>query len=341
MRAEVLAAFLVVAPVLGAGLGGGWLPGDDAGTTVDATVTTDGADWGTFTWNGSGQAGDWVVLYRPLPAPTDDVSYDIRYEVTASGSGEDPTGVFIVPPELFWRESDGTVENVFLDPDVRVAPDGGDIAASADQSWRSRISGAVWDGFLFAVGADADWTAEVTVDLASDGATVGPDHHATGTGTTLAYPGQRLAGLPDGPAGRVDLDRDLARGGWSHLEVQFDPLQPDGVRDYDVRFPDGSSWDKLGYGYGAYAVLVGYSHRSNKVDFLGTMADEPGPFRSRVTYAEATTRLDLALMHLPSDGGHLPADMREMFYVGFDDPFGSGPLMAPGGDVIVDMERIG
>lgn len=298
MDARVLVAFLLILPVLP------WTAGAEPAPA---------SAWGRLETSLAGAADEWVVVRHALPVPTDEVHYRVSFTLHVAGPSPQ---ALVLPPTLVSRHGVDLLL-AFSDAAILTAdrlPGGRYEESGSFGAWTS----GTFEGFVFAVGATAPWTLDARIELAEGGPTVAPERVVQGSGIQRAE-SSPLLGAPSGPAGVSTLAVQLDKAGWSHVEVDRTPLQPDAVRTYDVAFPSGHVYRRTGYGVGVDALVVGQSDRTDLPDGIGTFRDAPGPFRAEVRHAEASVGLTLRLMSL--QGADQAFSDLSARYLTFRDPF--------------------
>lgn len=287
----------------------------------------DEATWETLVFSRSGAPGEWALFYHELPEPVDQIEYGFELETSAGGGDQDEVGLFVSRPALVSSSGDELRHRLFHPFETRgplfTDRDGGTVSYDREENWRSSIGGGLWTGFFFFVASNAPWEVHLEIHLEDqEGPTVGPGFLSTGDDAVLVPHGdQTLSPLDEGPvAGSIDLDADLSPG-WTHLQYEHDAVQPDGVRSYEAVFQDGFSYQGTGRQTGYYLPMLGGSASStNWRDYMGHLSTQGDTFSSSVSYAQAHTRMEAALIHLPLGQEDLP-DGLTLSYAGSSWPF--------------------
>lgn len=278
-----------------------------------------------------GPAGTYQAVHFPLrevhPAQTGAVvetDVDARVEGAAG-----PGHLFVLAPVVLGEE-DGRVVAALLPPFERQG------ILVATNSYRVTSGFGAYHylpfvGGLVVVGSDRPWNATVTFRL-------GPAEPAR---VTQALPlsffvgAERAYGLPDGPAGSLNLEASVPAG-WTHQQVVNAPIEPDQVRDYAFVLPDGQAVQGTATMTGYWVPGLVGSASSNTVDAYGSFRQPAGNARMALTYVHADLSVDLALAVLAEFPA--PEAWTEVAYRGHAWPFvdfvgeppGRGPSMGAG-----------
>lgn len=293
-----------------------------AGNASDAANHT---AWGTLSMSAHGAGGDFVVAYQALPGNPTELSWSVDFHAEAHGASGGPVNLFAWPPALVDHFASGAEAGnaPFKDHDFVHADSG---TATSDYTLQAGSGifgeGAYFSGVLFGVTADGPWNATWTFDI-GDGPTVQPSLILNGTGATLHYGSDRLAGIPKAPAGQMTLDADIKEPGWTHLELVRDALEPNTIRDYEITLPNGHAYNGIGEQQGYWVVVMG-SSGSNTFDAVGSLRDAAGHLHAKVTYAETDLGEELAYAHMPYDPSRLPDEIGGGNYTAFNWPFPPG-----------------
>jgi len=295
---------------------------------TNVTGVAAAAGWSQVAVSADGQAGDWLVVYQPLPEPVQSLAVHVTVHATASApSPGAPANLFVWAPALVSGENGSVfLENAPFEPHVFFHTDSGPATFATDRSYGT-ASGASFHGVLLAVAADQPWSFSATFGvldekgLPTNGTTVAPSTLLSGNGAAFAYGGTRTAGLPQAPAGDVQLDAPVNGTGWTHIDLFRAALEPDAVRDYDVKLANGHAMSGLATSDGYYVPMAGGSSGSGAPDGVGSLRDVAGTAHAKVTYAETDLGVSFGIVHLPYDTARLPADLGNGNYYAFQWPF--------------------
>lgn len=259
----------------------------------------------------TGAAGDWLVYYQPFLSPATGVGVSATLEVaTASPLGE-PVSLFVLPPLVVYDRSptDRGLYDLFASASVVTQAAGGPLTRDVSTGASMGSSGLM--GVVVAVAASHAWTADLTIDVAAN-APLGAPVVLRGSDARFAS----AAAVATPGAGRSELTMDIATPGWTHLAAEGFHAQPVGVRSYDVRFPNGYRFAGTGTMTGANALAVGLANSNNYWGGFGATGDVPGTLTAGLTYAEASTGVNLGAVHLT--GAALPSTLASLNYRTFD-----------------------
>lgn len=325
--------------LLAVGLAGCIQPGDGGTVSGEGAEPHGDADWRTMSINMTGEPGEWLFFYHPLPEPVDEVAYDLDVQVRASGDRDAPAALFTSRPSLVldWDSTDHLdyrMSHVFeAQGPLFVARDGGDLGFDRSGSFSAGVGGGVWTGFSFIVGSNVAWQAQVEIVLQdASGGSVGPSFVSRGEGVSVMADYERSIGVADGAlVGQVEWDAQIDEPGWTHIQYDYDALQPIGVREYEFRFPGGDSISGTGQITGYYVPMLGGSASSGGwLDYCATVTSMDGSAASHMTYAQAQSRLEVAGVHLPMNESALPDSFGPVGYCQSGWPFHDPPLIASG-----------
>lgn len=281
-------------------------------------VNRTGGNWSRLVFEGGGPAGSWVYAYQALPEPTDGISLNVTYNLRVDGDDGQRTVAVLAGPQAAIDEGDGfNVLDFPIDPPILLGEGG--IERSVDRSFGLGVGSGAVTGVGFAVGADAPWNLSVAVVRPdADGPTTRPGYeHVNASGLTVYDDVSRLVSDLDDGANRVSLSGEIDRPGWTNLQILYDVIQPDDVRDIQVSFPDGTSYhgrmDRTGYktlgsgcaatGGGEVSPVFMRPHE----DLYGTYTNTPGGFDAQLTHVGASANVSMIAVHLPIMPGDLPA----------------------------------
>lgn len=356
-RSTTVRTGALVAAVVAALLVGATIPAGPVGASGDgAQAAEDGGGgeggdvgpWQNVTLSTTGDAGEWLVFHQPLPEPLTEIEFEFTVTVTATGDPLEPVGLFTSRPTLTIDWGDGvayrpshTFEErgpLFMDRD------GGTLTYDRNERWSAAVGGGNFTGFFFVVGSNAPWSADVTVQVKdAEGGTIDPEFLSEGSGVVLIPEGDQVSGLPNGALiGTIELDTTIDEPGWTHLQYDYDELQPDGEREYDIAFPD-VAWSGTGMMTG-YHLVGGTASSSNWFDYFGAIRGSAGLVDSRLDYTQAQSRMDAALIHMPMGDDDLPASFLDLPYANSNWPFQDrpGPLvLSDGPGQTLTMQRLG
>lgn len=278
--------------------------------TGPADVPRIDGNWSRIEHEASGPAGSWVYAYQPLSEPEESLGMDVTYDLTVSGDPDQRVVAFAASPMPAVDEGDGfNILARAIDPPILVGE--GEVTRHIELGFGLGVAGGTIPGVGWAVGADAPWEVSMTVTLGGDGPTTRPLYEHGGRG---------LAVLDDNPipvasqaVGRAGLDDEVPGPGWTTLQVLYDVLQPDDVRNMDAVFPDGTEFHRrsyrLGIRAGSFCVATwGHDPVSDEdvVDLYGTYTDEPGTLDAGLIHAGGSTNVRLMAVHLPIAPADLP-----------------------------------
>lgn len=257
------------------------------------------AEWSRLDFHFTGGAGEWVVLYHPLPEPSRDMQYGFEVVVQTTGASVAASHVLLAPPTPIGP--DGAGRDAAVGPRlVRAAP--GEAAVLRESFGVRQFSDTPLTGFFAAATADAPWNVTLRIHLQRPGPAVAPETVVSGGGTVmLAHaPHERRAAA----GGAATFAEAFHRPGWTHVQVQAE-RSPVAARAFDVAFPGGDSYTSGGARVitpGPFAIGTGV----NLVDAVGVFRDGPGDFRATVAAAEAAGSVSVVVAHVPVPWGEMP-----------------------------------
>lgn len=265
-------ALLALAVLLGAALPS---PGAAAGPTV--IIHQDLAP------------GEWVLVQVFTP-PTSSVSFSGSLEVRTQGPLGRSVGLFSMPPAAM-IERPGRYDLV-AGPDtplVEIESLGGSLARSEDLAGIVSAPGIM--GVQLGFAASHAWRLDLTLTVAQATFAV-----------VNRYPGATFAErtAPVTPvAGTHAYTFQVPDRGWTHLGTDAMHLQPDGIRRWDVSFPNGFRSTGACEMYGANALVTALVTHNSCAGGFGATINAPGPLHVNLTYAEASPGAPLEMVHMP------------------------------------------
>jgi len=259
---------------------------------------------GGFRVEADGAAGTWLVGYHPFPAPTTSIGYATYLRLTTEG--------------------DGARDTLWIPPSPTVIPAGAPNGSFALEEWGPfhpfeehyilRHNAALdmdvaagvgighylaMHGVIFAVGSEAPWRLELEVVWDESGEVSEPNWLSTGDGIEFVQGAQTTVPEAGGPADVVSFAWDFAQAGWHHVELLDYRLQPIGIRQHDIAFPNGWRVQGMGQQQGYWAVVMGSASSGGWLDYAGAMRDEAGTVTGQVTYAQAAATFEPVGVHIP------------------------------------------
>ncbi len=125
-----------------------------------------------------------------------------------------------------------------------------------------------------------------------------------------------VPGLP-GLAGSLTLTTQFPKPGWTAFQIISPEIQPDGIRNFTVRFPSGAQDQSLGLSTGV--VTPAGTTVSITPEFVGQVLDADGVFTSQLTFVYPALEVDLAVCHVPVMPSFFPSSWGlESLYSGYE-----------------------
>lgn len=296
-------------------------PTEDADPAIGSPgASAPKSNWTTLTMNVKGSAGSWVYAYHPLPAPTKSLRLRTNVDVETFGSG--PTALLQMGPAPTIDEGDGFAPAALLDvPPIVLSS--GPIHRTYEQGHGIGLGGGaerVLTGIGVAIGSNAPWSASMSVHIPdNDGGTTGPSYvYTNSTAFHVIEENDRLVEGTDDWVNRVRLTGEIPGRGLTLMQIMYRTVQPDGVRDIQIEFADGTYFHRrpLWRGDSSVGCAAGSSGEwggepgpmilSNPADLYGTFTDVEGNLWAEMLHAEASTDVGLAAIHVPIDPDDLP-----------------------------------
>lgn len=280
-----------------------------------------------FTLHHVAEAGDWLVVDIPLAAETERMK-DVRaFTITATAPDDSGGNLLVFPLELI--PAGHSFPNWPFDPPIHRSLDAGESVTVKDSGHWSSSSSSGWVSYAIAVAADVPWTLDLSIDPDEGSTALGTPLVNNGTGTTV----RDLEGLLDGPvapADQIQAEGSFASAGWHHIQIEFDYLQPDGYRTYDIEIPT-EHWQGTARIRGANTGFFGFAGSSGMIDMMGAFQDSAGDFRIDLTYAQASWDVEVFVYEMPG-----AFTLPEGWSSGYDQnewPFWDCPVCVPAPDV--------
>lgn len=279
------------------------------------------AAWGGLHVQASGAAGEWLLAYRPLPAPVTGITFDVVVDLTAAGPSGPPVVAMLEASPVFDYEGGPRLDNPFTGPKLYTRAEGGALTVRLRD--RASQGGPPIVGFAVVASASAPWSLDARIVHDATLPVEGPSFLSRGGGAVFAADASHLTVVPTPAAGQVSLAKAYATPGWTHVQVAAKHLQPDGVRDFRLAFPNGNEYVGMGFAAGANAVVVGSWFENGYWGGYGTQRDTPGTFAGTVTYASASAEAArLAMAHLPLGAPDYPAGFQMLLEYGANEWIG-------------------
>lgn len=270
----------------------------------------------TVEFNRTGEGGTWYMAFLEFPASSGSISFRYNFTFRAEAPTDGPNAVLAFTPAPVQEGGGGWLPGFFNRPVTRYSTSGDsvEIARAAGGSYSS--GGRQMMGIMFAVASTGPWTLQGNVTM-REGAEFSKVQEAVGAGMEIF-----LGSTPSTPGGTgtLTLDAEIPRGGWSHYQVFHTPVQPIGVRDQTVAFPDGRTFAQTSNLAGYFVPMAGGSAFGAFPGAIGTFRGAAGAFHAEVTYAEASTGLRQVLFHVSMEEGQA-AGAGSGYYEGTADPF--------------------
>lgn len=265
-------------------------------TLLAVAMPVQAADPPAFEFAHAGAAGDWLVLNVPLAEQVDEFEREQSYELTATAPADRDGNLLFFPLDLL-ADYQSFPGSPFEPPEHRTVPAGESVTLSAGGHWSSSVGGGVFVSMAVAVASDVPFTLEVTIDPDEGFPALGAPLVNMGTGTSVQT-ADELLGTPVGPVDQIQLEGTFASAGWHHVQIEFDYVQPNGARTYEVNLPT-QSWEGVGTIRGYNTGLVGSAGSSGMIDMMGAFADTAGDFSIDLTYAQASWDVDVYVYEMP------------------------------------------
>ena len=252
--------------------------------TVPAIPLPPVPEWGSWSLEAQGQAGEWMLAYQPF-ATLRGTGFSARIEASATGTPGTPLGLLVLAPQVAARGSAGIDVANHSHLRLLASPLGTDLSWS-DEYMLGDDEAAQYAGMFVAIAATGPWRLSIQVD-AGDGPAAQGTFVSRGEGSTFWHqPGTPVAGT-------TTLDADIPSAGWTHLMVPVAPCPRSGTRSYDIRLPDGTN-------------ETAQSQPIRLYDYIGRFSGIAGPLHAAVEYSEVGVGTSLALMHMPADPSKFP-----------------------------------
>ncbi len=264
------------------------------------------ANWSRLEFSMQGMANEWVAASQTWPPGK--LQYRVLFNLTTTGPG--PTTAFIEPLlEVLADSGDAKPHTLpFVQRGVLAQP--GPIQLALDSGEITNTATA--QRVVFAASADQPWTLTVVVlRPGDDGPPIGPEKVRLDAGLECVVGADRTLPLLPGVAGDLTLSTTFSKPGWTFLHIIADDVQAAAVRNVTVRFASGAEHDGIGPG------IPG----SPAFGYYGELLDKAGAFSARLTFAEVSLGVDLAVCHVPIPGAFFdPTSGLDTIYQGWNMP---------------------
>lgn len=203
-------------------------------------------DWHVFEASVQGDAGSWLVVYVPLPAPSPSERWRFDIHVRA----QDPAGGFVA---LLTTDVETVTGGGGDDPRTMLPRPRAFVSETGSVEWERAASvstsiggeGRGVIGYLYAATATAAWSANVSIARGDGSEPATTVFARSGTGTTVV---RELEARDDSLGQGLDvtyrLEAAIPAPGWSHFHVQG-PAEGPARWDWVINFPEGSARDSL------------------------------------------------------------------------------------------------
>lgn len=233
--------------------------------------------------------GEWIVIYVYV-MPTPSVSFTGTLDASTQAPLGRTVGLFTMPPTVLTESASGWgLVGAPETPLVQVEHTGGTLARH--ETLQSVVSTPGIAGVQLGFAATHAWRLDLVLTVAQ--ATFATVYRYDGA--TFSRPGYAATPV----AGTQTYDLTIPNRGWTHLSMEAKHLQPDGLRSFDVRFPNGFRSTAECEMSGVNAVAIGVVTYNDCWGGFGATSDVAGTLRASVTYTEASTGVPLAMVHMP------------------------------------------
>jgi len=271
----------------------------------------------TVEFNRTGEGGTWYLAFLEFSMPSGSVRLRSNFTLRSEEPSDGANALLAFPPAPVQEGGGGWLPGFFNRVVTRYSTSGTPVEIVQTSYGGSYSSGGrPMMGVLISIASTGPWTLQGNVTMLA-GADFVKAHEAVGAGMQI-FLGQPAA--TPGGVGMLTLDADILSPGWSHYQIFHSPLQPIGVRDQNVEFPDGRTFAETSNVFGYYNPASGGSAFGGHQGAIGTFKGSAGPFHADVTFAESSTDLRQVLFHVTMEEDQM-AGAGTGYYEGNANPF--------------------